>query len=278
MGIAILSKPDYRIALVKPPYSDLIEIGLTWEPARLPPRGMMLVWWFIDATTQAHEFEWLLNRPRGLPLTIVLPPARSIARTLPLLNYVGSLNPRGVLPAGRLASPSLLRHLLRTPPRSIAEALTEYLTMRKMLRTDRIREEIRTVFELSTDITTVSALAQQLYVSRRTLGRHFAREGLPVPSHWLQFARLLRACLALQNESASVGKIALRLNYPDGFTMSNQMNRLLGIRPTNMREYLGWEWIVELWLRRELQQGAIDVHRYSNSLRHYVDDDSNGET
>jgi hypothetical protein len=29
------------------------------------------------------------------------------------------------------------------------------------------------------------------------------------------------------------------------------MKRMIGYRPTEVRNLLGWEWIVEAWLRRE---------------------------
>jgi hypothetical protein len=29
------------------------------------------------------------------------------------------------------------------------------------------------------------------------------------------------------------------------------MKRLTGFRPTDVRQRLGWEWVVEAWLRRE---------------------------
>jgi hypothetical protein len=33
--------------------------------------------------------------------------------------------------------------------------------------------------------------------------------------------------------------------------MSNQMKRLIGHRPSEVRELLGWEWLVEAWLKQE---------------------------
>jgi hypothetical protein len=44
--------------------------------------------------------------------------------------------------------------------------------------------------------------------------------------------------------------------------MSNQMKRLIGYRPSDIRACLGWEWIVEAWLRREAEVGNLDGARY----------------
>jgi hypothetical protein len=33
------------------------------------------------------------------------------------------------------------------------------------------------------------------------------------------------------------------------------MKRLIGYRPTEVRAWLGWEWVIEAWLRREAATG-----------------------
>ena len=116
--------------------------------------------------------------------------------------------------------------------------------------------------ELAPEVASISKLSRRMYTSRRTLGRHLSAAGLPVPSHWLQFARLLYISVQLQNDSSAIFRIACRAGYPDGFTMSNQMKRLIGYRPSDIRACLGWEWIVEAWLRREAEVGNLDGARY----------------
>ncbi|HSH75835.1 MAG TPA: AraC family transcriptional regulator, partial [Longimicrobiales bacterium] len=116
---------------------------------------------------------------------------------------------------------------------------------------------IRRIIDLSSDLRTVSAVCRGLYLSRRALGRRLKSRGLPVPSHWLQLGRLLRVALKLQNSEATVSSAAFDLGYPDGFSVSNQMERLLGFRPSEVRVRLGWEWILESWLRREAERGGL---------------------
>ena len=83
------------------------------------------------------------------------------------------------------------------------------------------------------------------------------KRGLPVPSHWLQLSRMLRLAFRLQNSDATVFSIAYESGYPDGFSVSNQMHRLIGYRPSQVREFLGWEWILEAWLRKEAESGGL---------------------
>jgi hypothetical protein len=73
----------------------------------------------------------------------------------------------------------------------------------------------------------------------------------------LHFGRAVRACIQLQSLRSSLFDVARDLGYPDGFALSNQMSRLTGVRPSVAREHLGWEWILEGWLRREASTGGF---------------------
>jgi AraC-like DNA-binding protein len=116
---------------------------------------------------------------------------------------------------------------------------------------------IRRIVDLSGELRTISAVARSMYLSRRALGRRLMSRGLPVPSHWLHVGRLLRLALRLQNTDATVASVAFELGYPDGFSASNQMERLVGWRPSTVRERLGWEWVLEAWLKREAETGGL---------------------
>jgi AraC-like DNA-binding protein len=193
----------------------------------------------------------------------MLPRPEMIGKTLPLLNYIKSVQPKAVIPEQSLGSPERLKLLLSTPPRHFADAVTSYLTQRGMLASRIARNEMHRILELSSEVQSISALARRMYTSRRTLGRHFAADGLPVPSHCLQFARLLHVVLRLQSDDSAIFRIAHRAKYPDGFTLSNQMKRILGIRPTEVRELIGWEWAIESWLAEEAEGRALEsVRRY----------------
>jgi hypothetical protein len=51
--------------------------------------------------------------------------------------------------------------------------------------------------------------------------------------------------------------VAFDLGYSDGFSLSNQMKRLLGIRPRHVAARLGWEWVVECWIQEEIREGGF---------------------
>jgi AraC-like DNA-binding protein len=270
MGFPILERPAGRLAFFAPPYEEFIDIDVTWRPSVLPVRGCAFVWWLADGVAQENEFQFLHDRPHSVPLFLVLPPPRHLARALPLLNYVMALKPRAVLPTSSVITAENLKTMLATPPENLAVAVSERLVERKLIRSESVRREVRRIFELAPEINSISRLARRLYTSRRTLGRHFLGAGLPVPCHWLQFARLMYVTVRLQNDPSSVFRIVSAAGYPDGFTMSNQMKRLLDTRPSELRDQLGWEWVVESWISMEAKHGGIDLNRYANVVQEYV--------
>ncbi len=165
--------------------------------------------------------------------------------------------PASILPHLPDLEPEELTQLLRRPPRDLPAQVSEYLRWRG-IRADRETVQlIRRVVELSAELRSVAALARGLYLSRRALGRRFMTRGLPVPSHWLHFSRLLRVVIRLQGTDDTVVAAGYSLGYGDGFALSNQMVRLTGVRPSQARERLGWEWFMEAWLRQEAEDGSL---------------------
>jgi AraC-like DNA-binding protein len=214
-------------------------------------KGCAIIWQLTGQPEQMRHFEALRFKAPGLPLLVLLPPPRDIQAILEILPLVRSLSPRMILPFGVLDTPYRLKQMLTLPPRGLPAAVTDHLVRRGLLRTRKGVREFQRIMELSPDTSSIAMLSRRMYTSRRTLGRHFLATGMPVPSHCLHFGRLIHVAIALQNDDAAVFRIASRYGYPDGFTMSNQMKRLIGYRPSEVRELLGWEWIVEAWLKQE---------------------------
>jgi AraC-like DNA-binding protein len=242
------------LCLFAPPYDQLFPCGpevvhgLTdvddWK-------GYALVWQLTSQSQQMGQFEMLRRKAPGLPLLVLLPPPADIRSVLDLLPLVKLLAPRVILPYGLLDTPYRLRQVLALPPRSLASVVTEYLVRRGLLRTRKGIREFQRIMELAPDTSSIAMLSRRMYTSRRTLGRHFIATGMPVPSHCLHFARVINVASHLQRDDVAVFRVAARFGYPDGFTLSNQMKRLIGYRPSDVRELLGWEWIVEAWLKQE---------------------------
>jgi AraC-like DNA-binding protein len=238
------------------PYRFLMSVQTpVWETVR-HPEGEVLVWQ-VGAPLSGAAFEAARSRPPGVALVVILPSHEAVPQTGDFLRIVELCRPHSVLPHHAQPNPVDLQALLRRPPDDLAGEVMEYLSWRGLVLDQETRHIVRKTLELSDDVRTVSALSRSLYLSRRALGRRFLERGIPVPSHWLHFGRVLRACVQLQNMKSSLFDVAAELSYPDGFALSNQMSRLVGVRPSVAREYLGWEWILESWLRREAVTGGF---------------------
>jgi AraC-like DNA-binding protein len=247
------------LSLLPPPYGGT----LPFEPAEGFPSNPEVLWgaallWNTDAGHGTREMETVSNRPGGLPLIILLPPASRLRRLRSrILQAIEESSPHSILPHHPRHDLGELVHLLGRGPEDLGGELLDYLRWRGIILDRETRRIVHRLAELSAEVTTLTAAARGVYLSRRALGRRFRDRGLPVPSHWLQFCRLLRAASTLQASNATLFEAARKLNYPDGFTLSNQMERLLGFRPSTVRERLGWEWIVEAWLRKEQEEGGL---------------------
>jgi AraC-like DNA-binding protein len=246
------------LSLFAPPYRWLESLA---EPA--PPSaslrtipGAALVW-CLEEGDWGRSFDVVRTRPGGVALIVVLPRAEDVAQDRDVLRVVELCRPHSILPYHPEPNPDDLRSLLRRAAEDLSIEVTDYLTWRGIVVDGDTRRLIRRTIEVAGEIRSVSALSRMLYLSRRALGRRFLSRGLPVPSHWLHFGRILRATLRLQATDETLFTIACDLGYPDGFALSNQMHRLIGIRPTVARECLGWEWVMESWLKKEAEVGGL---------------------
>lgn len=250
--------PAAPLFLLPPPYRSTTEIAP--DPAALravgKAPGTALVW-RLGGLLDERLMPVIRDRPGGLALILVLPPPERLSDAHRILHLVEEVRPAGIMPHVTELRSRELAQVLRQPPEDLAMEVTEYLRWRGLAVDRDTVHLLRRTIDLSAELRSVSALARALYLSRRALGRRLMSRGLPVPSHWLHFARLLRVVIRLQNSDESVLGVGYALGYPDGFSLSNQMLRLTGHRPSEARECLGWEWFMEAWLRTEAEAGNL---------------------
>jgi AraC-like DNA-binding protein len=238
------------LQLVRPPYTTFEPLGHGWQPAPCQPGAAVV--WFMSPTKHVYgEMEWAWARPRSIPLFVVLPDPEDVPPLAPIVGTLPDLDPRGVLPAYGPGTLRAVQTLLAAPPRSMAQSATQLLDRLGHIPDPETFRRVQVIFARASHTRCIEDLAVTLCQSRRTLGRFFAERGLPVPSHWLQFGRLLHVSVQLQNSNTNIGRVATRFGYTDGFTMSNSMKRLTGYRPSDVRKNLGWEWLVAAWIREE---------------------------
>jgi AraC-like DNA-binding protein len=250
--------PAEPLQLLAFPYDRLRPLAPSSDELSAAARqpGSALVW-CMTSLSQPGTLDMVSGRPGGLSLLVVLPPGGSLNVDMLLAHNVQRARPVGVLPHHPAPTAFELAQVLRAPPVDIGGEVTDYLRWRGLGIDRETAQLVRRIIDLGAELRTVTAVSRGMYLSRRALGRRLMSRGLPVPSHWLQFARLLRVALRLQNSDSTVSSIAFNLGYPDGFSVSNQMERLVGYRPSDVRARFGWEWILEAWLRKEAERGGL---------------------
>src|SRR5690606_20083178 len=101
--------------------------------------------------------------------------------------------------------------------------------------------------------TEVGQLLQSMGAAESSTRFRFRKKGLPAPSRWLQAARGLHAALRIQLEpEKSILAHACALGYADHSALCHQMKRMFGTTPAAVRGTLGWEWLLERWVRNEV--------------------------
>lgn len=245
---------QYPLSRFSPPYEALapfpdIDHAATVDATDIPA-GEAIVW-SLGRGDWAKCFDRVRDRRPGTALIVILPPAVEREPPGDVLQVVERCRPHSVLPFHPEPRPEELEAVLRRVPTHLPEEVTDYLMWRGIKLDLETRQIIRKIISFSDHLSTVTGVARGLYMSRRALGRHFLNRGLPVPSHWIQFSRVLRASLSLHENHQTLFTVATELGFSDGFALSNQMYRLLGVRPSKLRTHAGWEWIVESWLRKE---------------------------
>lgn len=246
------------LGLLLHPYRSVVPVVGGREQLRLQGRkpGSALIW-SLARGLHEQDANVVRTRPGGLPAIVVLPRHADVLRDPDLLRVVDAVRPMAVLPYHPAPEPGEMAALLRKPPENLGLEVTQYLAWRGLAVDRETTQLVRRTVALSADLRSISALCRSMYLSRRALGRRFLSRGLPVPSHWLHFSRLLRVAIRLQNTSDSVLSVGYELGYPDAFSLSNQMARLTGYRPSDARTFLGWEWLLEAWLKREADAGGL---------------------
>jgi AraC-like DNA-binding protein len=243
------------LSLFAPPYKWLEPMVESRHGWRTAPGSSLL--WNLEEGEWGRCFDVVRQRPGGVALIVILPRAEEVARDRDVLRIVELCRPHSILPYHPEPNAADLRTLLCRAPEDLAIEVTDYLAWRGIAVDTDTKRLIRRTIDMAGDIKSVTALSRSLYLSRRALGRRVLSRGLPVPSHWLHLGRVLRAALRLQGTEDTLFTIACDLGYPDGFALSNQMYRLIGVRPSTARECLGWEWLLESWLKREAESGGL---------------------
>jgi transcriptional regulator GlxA family with amidase domain len=94
---------------------------------------------------------------------------------------------------------------------------------------------LEALIRLAPETSTVTALAERLFVRPSTMMSRFARAGLPSPKNYLAAVRLLHAAYLFQAAGLSVADVAYRLEYSSPQSFGRHLRAMLGITAVEFR-------------------------------------------
>lgn len=232
-----------------PPYARLEALPwFAWpDPVQLEPGTVWLVSAAVGGRDRGAPVRWVQRLRATYPSVAVgmLLPAEADPDATNRPDEPGPPAPGAVLREGE-PIPATLRQRM-THPLGLGADVTEWLSLRGVPLRPRVRTIIRALF--NEDHPSLAEALDHAGASQRTTRRLFAGSSLPAPSAWHAVARALHSTLRLQGEpDTPVLRIAYDAGDGDHSSLSRQFVRLFGVRPSDVRPTLGWEWVLERWV------------------------------
>jgi AraC-like DNA-binding protein len=183
------------------------------------------------------------------PVIAVVPREASPAVARLVCN-LGKLGVRAVLGEDEPAY-ATLRPALASPV-CLARDVVEWLRLRRTALNPELEHVIHGIFEYALHTREVSETCRIIGEPESSARARFRKKGLPPPSAWHQAARSLYAALRMQeNPACSVEAVAYEQGYGSHASLSRQLYRVFGLRPSALRGTLGWEWLLIRWQARQ---------------------------
>jgi AraC-like DNA-binding protein len=250
---AHVSPVSAHLFQLPPPYDrfQAVRDPLALRPYDLPDASLLVLGVGVpreEWPLVTHMVPWLRARCPAAPVVLRVR-RRPGPDDLDWVRRAGALHVRAVLFEGDPPRARLQRAL--TEPFGFPQELEEWLCLRQPALAPGIVRLVRDIVGLAPAFAEVGALLARMRRAERTVRTWFHAAGLPGPGKWLTAAHAMYAALRLQRDGhASLLTIAVESGYSDHSSLSRQSLRLFGVRPGRIRETLGWEWLMDRWLRR----------------------------
>lgn len=240
----------HPVSLLVPPYERTQPLRtLSDEIARVTPGALLMV----ELETEPADWgslQELTQRLRAtaplLPIALRVDPHR--VDVLHAAVHVARMPVRAIVAREEPCAQALRRQLTR--PADLATDVVDWLGLRGTRLTPTLRHLIHGIFALAPESSSVAPLLARIGTSESSARFRLQKKRMPAPGRWLQVARALHAALHLQSRpERPLLRIALTLGYSDHSALSHLLGRAFGVRPAEIRHRLGWEWLLDRWLR-----------------------------
>lgn len=140
---------------------------------------------------------------------------------------------------------------------TLADDVLDWLALRRLRLTPAIGSLLHEIFTHAPATPDLSTLLAQVGMAESSARFRLHKRLLPTPSRWFQVARALHTVLRIQAEPGTpLLRIAHEFGYADHSALSQLVYRSFRVRPGAVRGTLGWEWLMQRWLR-SIPEGAL---------------------
>ena len=122
-----------------------------------------------------------------------------------------------------------------------------------------LRGFARRVMEFPSHYDDLHPVARACGVTRGALKARFRRRGLPSPSVYVRWFRMMAASYALSDRTATVAQVASRLGFTSDGNLCRAMLSLTRQTPTEVRTLHGWNRLLISFAWTHLGAGAVDA-------------------
>lgn len=226
--------------------SDVASLSASW-PCSLPGRSIVVV---LPRYAPAGV-ACLIHLRRTLPLLPILcflpdardPFASEVVRTCGLVGLRVSEHAVGKVP-----DLSLIESVLRQEPADLALDVTAFLERRghDPRREGHISDFVEEALQRGRPPEVGTPRSGERLSGLSELRHSLHRAGLPPPRRFGLGLRLLAAGIRLYSPARpTIEKVACSLGFSSPFSLSNEMVRYVGKRPSQVRELYPWEWMLD---------------------------------
>ena len=245
------ARADQAIALLRPPY-DRIEHQTGWSSldarASIPGliAGIQLDRPLDDYSVLEETIRRVRHHAPAIPVVLLL--QIPVEDCLFVAAHASRAGARAVVWSGQPLGEALRRSL--TEESSLAEDVVEWLGLYGLRLSPLVSSLLAQIVAQAPRHDNLTALLSAAGVPETTARFRMHKKRLPPPSRWYQVARALHGALRIQAEPrTSLMRLAHALGYADHSALSQLVNRAFGVRPGVIRGTLGWEWLMERWMR-----------------------------
>lgn len=235
-----------RLFILAPPYHEFVP--LSQLSMKEVPDGSLLV---LDVTAAERPWANLTHVVPALRARMpVLPVVLRASASHELVHLAGratKLHVRAVLSPGDGVE-STLRTVLCEPV-DLAGDVMEWLALRGVRFGITLVRPVRDIFDQALEHADAGALLRAGGYAPTTVRHALAKKGLPGPGRWFQLARAIRLAVHLQSSTTtSLVHIARQTGFADQTAVCQLIRRSFDLRAGQVRQTLGWEWLMERWL------------------------------